>query len=52
MPIADNKNIVEVVNYANSSGLTGDQGNGLANYNTYFLLVDDSLNMISKTDST
>lgn len=49
IPIAKNRNIVEVVNYANTTNLDGDAGKGLANYNVYFLLVDDQLKMVSKS---
>ncbi|RXY96691.1 hypothetical protein D8X55_02890 [Malacoplasma penetrans] len=45
IPVATNRNIVEVVTFANKE-TSGDAGNGLANYNVYFLLVDDELNMV------
>ncbi|BAC44052.1 hypothetical protein [Malacoplasma penetrans HF-2] len=52
IPIATNRNIVEVVNFVDEGSITGDNGAGKANYNIYFLLVDDNLNMIHKKDSS
>ncbi|RXY96703.1 hypothetical protein D8X55_02955 [Malacoplasma penetrans] len=50
IPIANNRNLVEVLPYS-SDYASGDAGSNNANYNVYFLLVDDQLNMVTKDSS-
>ncbi|BAC44057.1 conserved hypothetical protein [Malacoplasma penetrans HF-2] len=52
IPIASNRNIVEVVNFTTQAGITGDGAANHANYNVYFLLVDDNLNMVYDSSSS
>ncbi|WPL36383.1 lipoprotein 17-related variable surface protein [Malacoplasma iowae] len=46
IPVSNNRNLVEIVNFTTKSGV--DIGNGVndANFNVYFILVDDKLNII------
>ncbi|BAC44062.1 hypothetical protein D8X55_02510 [Malacoplasma penetrans] len=48
IPIGNNKNFVEVLPFSRDA-TTGDAGYPNANYNVYFLLVDDNLNLIETT---
>ncbi|RXY96694.1 hypothetical protein D8X55_02905 [Malacoplasma penetrans] len=47
IPIGNNKNLVEVLPFSRDESVD-DGGFPNANYNVYFLLVDDKLNMIHK----
>ncbi|RXY96692.1 hypothetical protein D8X55_02895 [Malacoplasma penetrans] len=51
IPVAANRNIVEVVTFANKE-TSNDEGSAYANYHVYFLLVDDQLNMVFNSSSS
>nr|MDE5553538.1 hypothetical protein [Malacoplasma sp.] len=48
IPIKSGYNLVVLMSFSRKS-TTGDAGAAHANYNVYFVLVDDSLNLIAKT---
>ncbi|MCF0217760.1 MAG: hypothetical protein HUJ42_01805 [Malacoplasma sp.] len=53
VPVAANKNFVEIVSYSNTTATptTGDDGFQYASYDVYFILVDDNLNFIGNSYS-
>lgn len=46
IPLANNKNLVEVVAFDTKTGTTGDESSTRASYNVYGILVDDNLDFI------
>ncbi|MCF0217933.1 MAG: hypothetical protein HUJ42_02705 [Malacoplasma sp.] len=51
IPVATNRNFVEIVSYSTTASLTGDQGAQYASYDIYFILVDDNLNFVKNSSS-
>ncbi|MCF0217759.1 MAG: hypothetical protein HUJ42_01800 [Malacoplasma sp.] len=49
IPVANNKNFVEIVSFSKETGTTGDNGSKNASYDIYFILVDDNLNFIGNS---